>query len=171
MKLNIGCGNDYRDGFVNIDGNEVFSADVRMDVSKESLLSKFASGSVEYIVAYDIIEHVHHWEAVRLFGEFRVLLCPGGLVEIKVPDIGFLLSSQDTSTIEAKIQMLYGSQDIPIGADERMDKARKSHPEYHCHRYGWTAKSLRSELVKAGFVENTIKIVRIGGNLLAKAYG
>lgn len=79
LKLNIGCGTDYREGFVNLDGSDTLNrVDKVVDISKESLLTHFSAGSTHYILANDIVEHHFHWEAVQLMTEFHALLVPGG---------------------------------------------------------------------------------------------
>lgn len=42
MKLNIGCGTDYREGFINIDGsNSLTRVDKVIDTASETLLTFF----------------------------------------------------------------------------------------------------------------------------------
>jgi predicted SAM-dependent methyltransferase len=140
MKLNIGCGTDYREGFVNIDGsNTLPKVDKVIDISSESLLPHFNEGEVEYILANDIIEHHFHWEAVRVMKEFYALLVKGGQVEIRVPDSEIIIKSWRLS-IEKKLNLLFGGQDIPQGCDQKMDESRKQFPQFFCHKFGWTMK-------------------------------
>jgi len=55
-KLNVGCGTDYREGFINIDGSGVLShVDRVIDVGKESLLNYFSHGEFDFILANDIV--------------------------------------------------------------------------------------------------------------------
>lgn len=168
VKLNIGCGDDYREGYVNIDGNEALPrVDKIIDLSKESLLSYFSPGSVDCILANDVLEHVHHWEAVRWLREFQRLLKPTGVVEIRVPDTEYILCSSEYP-LEKKITMLYGGQDVPQGTSQIMDSARLKHPEYYCHRYGWTQSSITKELHRLGF--DHVETERAGMNMVVKAY-
>ena len=151
MKLNVGCGEDYRKGFVNIDGSKVLSrVDKVIDISSESLLSHFREREVEYILANDIIEHHFHWQAIRILQEFYILLEQGGQVEIRVPDAELIINSQQFST-EKKLYLLFGGQDIPQGRSQEMDESRKKFPEFFCHKYAWTKKLLKKELSEIGF--------------------
>ena len=94
MKLNVGCGRDYREGFINIDGsNTLPKIDKVIDISSESLLSHFSESEIEYILANDIIEHHFHWEAVKILKDFFVLLKKGGIAEIRVPDSEFIIKT------------------------------------------------------------------------------
>ena len=134
MKLNVGCGTDYRDGFVNIDGSHCLSkVDKVIDISTESLLSHFPRGEIEYILANDIVEHLFHWQATRIMREFYALLSQGSHAEIRVPDAQFIIKSWRLST-DRKLNLLFGGQDIPQGLNAAMDESRKRFPELFCHK-------------------------------------
>jgi hypothetical protein len=151
MKLNVGCGTDYRDGFINIDGsNTLPRVDKVIDIASESLLDHFHKGEVKFILANDIIEHHYHWEAVRIIREFHSLLAKGGQAEIRVPDAAFIIKTW-RYPIKRKITLLFGGQDIPQGADEEMDQSRKQFPQFFCHKFGWTMNSMQKELYDIGF--------------------
>jgi hypothetical protein len=167
LKLNIGCGTDYRDGFVNIDGsNALPKIDKVIDISTESLLSHFNAGEVEYILANDIIEHQYHWEAIRIMEEFYVLLEKGGQAEIRVPDAEFIIKSWRFS-IDRKLNLLFGGQDIQQGRDPLMDESRKKCPQFFCHKFGWTMKQMNKELYHIGFTQ--VRCKRSGTNFITYA--
>lgn len=147
IKLNIGCGLDYKDGFINIDGSSVLAkVDKVIDLEKETLLKYFDSNSVSHILANDIIEHLFHWEAVRLFKDIYDLLKDDGTCEIRVPDCEYIISS--SVSINDKLVLLFGGQDIPQGS---MDESRQKYPQYFCHKYGWTMKRMWAALDAIGF--------------------
>lgn len=151
MKLNIGCGTDYREGFVNIDGSDALDrVDRIIDVSAQRIVDFFEASSVQHILANDIIEHHFHWETVDLMAQFFTLLAPGGTVEIRVPDVQHIIGSWRIP-LERKIVLLYGGQDIPQGRDSEMDESRKHFPQYFCHKYGWTMASMKAELEGIGY--------------------
>lgn len=144
LRLNIGCGNDYREGFINIDGRaDLPRIDMVINLSKESLLKCFEEGSVDNILANDFIEHHFHWEAVRLMKEFFVLLKPGAVLEMRLPDFEFICSSTDLSMTK-KINLLFGGQDIPQG--EADPSSRKRYPEFFCHKYAYTQEIMKKSL-------------------------
>jgi hypothetical protein len=63
--LNLGCGLDVRDGFINID---LFSDNpkvVNMDVRK----LEFADNSVDFVLASDILEHFSFKETSTILKE------------------------------------------------------------------------------------------------------
>lgn len=162
-KLNIGCGTNYRDGFINIDGsNTLENVDKVIQIGTDSLLNYFEKESIDYILANDIIEHFFHWEAVELLKSFFELLKNKGEVEIRVPDTELIINSN--FSIEEKLVYLYGGQDIPQGHDSEMDKSRKKHPEFFCHKYGWTKARMKDDLKKIGF--KNIKFSPSGTNVV-----
>ncbi len=165
MKLNIGCGTDYREGFINIDGSDTLpKVDKIIDISTDSLLSHFNKDEIAFILANDIIEHHFHWEAVVIMRDFYALLVKGGQVEIRVPDAEFILKTWRYS-IETKLTLLFGGQDIPQGHDQKMDESRQQFPQFFCHKFGWTMKSLKKALHDIGFSEVNCK--RAGTNFIA----
>ena len=66
MKLNLGCGPDHKEGFLGIDISPECNPDLVFDFEKESLLAHFEEGSIEGILAFDIIEHMLHIYAVKV---------------------------------------------------------------------------------------------------------
>jgi predicted SAM-dependent methyltransferase len=167
MKLNVGCGTDYRKGFINIDGSNVlFKVDKVIDISTGSLLSHFNEGEVDYILANDIIEHHFHWQAVRIMKEFYALLKKTGQVEIRVPDAELIIKNWWLST-DKKLNILFGGQDIPQGRNPQMDESRKKFPQFFCHKYGWTMKLLKKELFDIGF--SSVLCKRAGVNFITYA--
>jgi len=167
ISLNIGCGKDYREGFINIDGSDTLPrVDKVIDISSESLLSRFKQGQVDYILANDIIEHHFHWEAVRILKEFFILLRKEGVAEIRVPDCEHIIKSWRLP-LDRKLNLLFGGQDISQGQDLDMDESRKRFPQYFCHKYGWTMKTMTSELLRVGF--STVKCKRAGTNFVCWA--
>jgi len=61
IKLNLGCGRDIRDGFVNVDWHKHEGVDRQVDLFKYpwTELDQYV-GKVEHIVANHIIEHIPH---------------------------------------------------------------------------------------------------------------
>lgn len=85
MQLNLGCGFDKRDGFINADGFAACDPDVLMDI--ETTPWPFEDNSFDYILMKHVLEHVG-----AAFKDFKAVMRelyrvtkPGGIVEIHVP--------------------------------------------------------------------------------------
>lgn len=149
LKLNVGCGHDYREGFINIDGSDLLpKVDKVINLSNDTLLNHFEKESVDLIVAKDFIEHFFHWEAVKILNDFYELLNNKGVLKMKLPDFKYICKSRLIS-IEQKIIFLYGGQDKNQGKEK--DSYREKFPEFFCHKYAYTQKTMKEELTNVGF--------------------
>lgn len=81
MKLNLGCGRSKKLGYVNVD----FSKDVKPDKvwNLEKTPLPFKENSVDEILAYHVLEHVHNF--IPLMHEFRRICKKGARIRIKTP--------------------------------------------------------------------------------------
>lgn len=84
MKLNLGCGRDIRDGWVNVDAYPHPGVDHVVDLDDKPALP-FPDDSVDHIEASHLIEHLHHplpvmeelWRVAKP-GAVAVFRCPHG---------------------------------------------------------------------------------------------
>lgn len=89
MKLHLGCGQIYLDGYINID----YPLD-KHSVQKKSVADKLAditalkykSETVDEVRLHHLFEHFPRTQAVALFASWHSWLKKGGLVHIEVPD-------------------------------------------------------------------------------------
>ena len=83
MRLNLGCGNDYRSGYINVDIKE--PADQIVDLTKTW---PWEDNSVNEIVANDVIEHLP--DKLHVLREMWRVAKPSAKIKIQVPraDIG-----------------------------------------------------------------------------------
>ncbi len=85
MKLNLGCGQNKQEGYVNVDKYGSFAPDVVWNL--ESFPWPFESNSVDEIVMHHSLEHMG--ESVEMFlgimKELYRISAPGGKVFITVP--------------------------------------------------------------------------------------
>ena len=167
LKLNIGCGSDYRKGFVNIDGsNSLCKVDKVVCIPDESLLDFYSPRCCDYILAQDVVEHLFRWEAISVIKDFHLLLAQDGILQIRVPDVEYIIRAWSLP-IERKIDLLYGGQDVPQNGPADMEISRKNRPDLFCHKYGWTRNSLSHELKCLGF--SILQNSRMGTNFVIKA--
>lgn len=84
-RLNLGCGFDKRDGFVNADKFDACAPDVRVDLEVQPW--PFDDNAFDHILLKHVLEHV----GATVEGFFAVMrelyrvTAPGGIIEIHVP--------------------------------------------------------------------------------------
>lgn len=79
-KLNIGCGNDIRENYVNLDSREIEGVDVVHDVNVLPL--PFEESFFDEILCQDVLEHINY---IPLMEDMHRILKPGGCLIIRVP--------------------------------------------------------------------------------------
>lgn len=83
LKLNLGCGNDIREGYLNVDLNAHQGAIVALDLNKhwwsKYLVAHY--GFASEILALDLIEHLD--DPVRFLDECWACLNKDGILRIK----------------------------------------------------------------------------------------
>jgi len=141
VRINLGCGNDIRAGYINIDrynntGNVDLSADLTaLPFKKESLDEIYLGHVFEHISINDIYEIVNGW---------KMLLKPNGKLVIRVPNLEHEVRTWLESGDEEKwssIHNIFGSQ---------------SHPG-NSHLCGFNAGSLKSFLERFNFDVETLE--------------
>lgn len=88
LKLNLCCGLEYKEGFVNIDFVETDSFGKPMKVDLLHDLTKglpYKNGSVSEILFHEGLEHFHRLQGWELLKECHRTLCEGGVLDITVP--------------------------------------------------------------------------------------
>lgn len=81
IKLNLGSGGDYIQGYVNID-LYAEKADERYDISK----LPYGDNSIDEIRAYHVIEHFDYLAAHDVLKEWCRVLKPGAKIKLETPD-------------------------------------------------------------------------------------
>ncbi len=80
-KLNLGCGQFPKDGYVNLDCSPLAKADVLHDLN--SFPYPFEENSFDLIEADHVLEHLA--EPFEVMGELNRICKPGGIIHIRVP--------------------------------------------------------------------------------------
>ncbi len=83
MKLNLCCGLDIREGYINIDIKKTHESVKIIDLEKD-LLREFPDNSVEEVIARDCIEHISWRRVEDLLRDIYRVLKPGGKFYMQV---------------------------------------------------------------------------------------
>lgn len=139
IKLHLGCGDYWLDGYINIDINVYGGTDMLFDI-RQGL--PFQPEVVEIIEAYEVLEHFNRDEAFNLLEDWKRVLIPEGKVKISVPDFDGLVekyptdeqSSDAEHRKEEVIKMVYGFTDHPNHKEGYTQEKLKALFEQHGYR-------------------------------------
>ncbi|NOX29187.1 MAG: methyltransferase domain-containing protein [Actinobacteria bacterium] len=110
-RINIGCGFDHRDGYLNVDFQDFHDPDLVADVRDLAMLP---SDHYTEIVAQDVLEHLERAEVDPALVEWARLLKTGGQIFLRVPDImGVARLIAREATVEhhrTMLHALFGTQ-------------------------------------------------------------
>ena len=112
-KLNLGCGWDLREGYLNVDLHDFHGPDLVADVTRLEMLP---SDAYAEIIAQDVLEHLPRQSTVEVLQEWSRLLRVGGQLHLRVPsviDLAELMKLPENQTIaqqELFVQCLFGTQ-------------------------------------------------------------
>lgn len=87
IKLNIGCGTDYKDGWINIDNNSdknIKKLDLNWDLRNPL---PFPDNSIDFIFNEHFFEHLSVEEGQTAMKDLMRILKPGGIMRIAMPDL------------------------------------------------------------------------------------
>lgn len=141
LRLHLGCGSRYLEGWTNVDR---WSPD-RKDLVADVAALPFRPGTVDEIFSSHVIEHLPRAGAPRALAHWAQLLKPGGKLAVECPDLEAVcrrfLAAGEQERQGWWIYVLYGLQ--------------THRGEFHLNNF--TGASLRAQLERAG-----LERVRIG---------
>lgn len=132
MKVHLGCGEVYLDGWVNVDISNESAADRLDDVAT---LETIADESCDIIYASHLLEHFSRLEYDNVLRIWWQKLKPGGLLRLAVPDIESVLAWYNGSNLDELLGILYGGQ----------------RDSFDYHKMGFDQESLSTKLRELGF--------------------
>lgn len=83
VKVNLGCGYDYLQGWINIDNSNDVRSDIKMSLDHPAVKIPLRDNSVDLVLASHIFEHIR--ELVPLKRELARIMSPGGKLIVLVP--------------------------------------------------------------------------------------
>jgi predicted SAM-dependent methyltransferase len=146
LRLNIGCGTNYKSGWINID--QFSKADLRLDL-RENL--PFENGSAAFIYCEHFFEHLRFpKEAYHFLRECHRVLEAGGKLDIGVPDSEWPIRSYSDETSE--YFRLAREHFHPKWCNTKMHHLNFHFRQWDEHRYAYDEETLAAVLKKGNFV-------------------
>jgi predicted SAM-dependent methyltransferase len=121
MKLHLGCGQVYLDGYVNIDyplTEHTVQAKSVADKFADLTKLRYLEGTIEEVRLHHVFEHFPRTSAVALLASWHSWLKKGGRVHIEVPDFdgtAELVLNLKTPEKDRKVAIrhIFGSNEAP----------------------------------------------------------
>lgn len=135
--VNLGCGEDIRPGYCNVDVRAITDVDVIADLRD----LPFEAGAFSEALAQDVLEHF--WKPTSVLTEWRRVLKPGGELYVRVPDWN-VLGDPDYW------------EEIPWENLEKHILGGHAN-DYDIHHRLYTADVLQERLIEAGFEDIVTK--------------
>jgi len=152
MRLNLGCGNDIKEDYLNIDTyNNMKGIDLNADI----LNLPFKDESIDEVFISHVMEHFSFDDVMMVFKEINRVLMIGGDLKIYVPDLQSCVNDWNGSTDQWKsLERIFGSQ---------------SHPGNY-HLCGYTLETLKNIVEDFNFtvVENILRANEISNDMEIK---
>lgn len=102
IKLNIGCGTDYKEGWINVDNNSdenIEDGKLDLDWDLRNPLP-FADNSIDYVFNEHFFEHLSVEEAQPVMQDLMRVLKPGGVMRIAMPDLEWVVDNYINQPVE-----------------------------------------------------------------------
>lgn len=147
LKLHLGCGENYKPGWVNIDLGK--KADVPLDLRRAL---PFDDASCSMVYGEHFFEHIDYPEpASFLLTEYLRVLQPGGTLSLVVPDIELVLNAY----VNGGTPEYYEAQRTwhPAWCETHMDHINYNFRQDGEHRYCYDFETLSRLLERSGFVD------------------
>lgn len=135
IKLNLGCGDDYMEGWINVDAFNKNRVDADFDITD----IPYNDNTVDEIKAFHIIEHFPWTQANRNIREWHRVLKPGGRLWLETPD--FAASCKEFAAASDQQRLLLRGHFFAHAGDAPGQQ----------HYFLYTEFELRHELVSTGF--------------------
>ena len=90
MKLHLGCGQYYLEGYVNVDypaSEHLVQKSLRADLYSDLTTLGYPAASVEEVRLHHVFEHFSRPVALALLCRWRDWLVPGGKLRVETPDL------------------------------------------------------------------------------------
>ena len=136
MKLHLGSGSRYLEGYLHVDIADYEHIDIKSSVDK---LNTIDNDTVDEIYASHVLEYFDRNEVESVLNEWKRVLKKDGVLRIAVPNFEALIKVyQETAEIEKILGPLYGKWELTDG-------------NFIYHRTVYDKNSLTELLERMGF--------------------
>jgi predicted SAM-dependent methyltransferase len=147
VNLNVGCGTDYKNGWINIDNNSdhnIKKLDLNWDLRHKLPLP---DNSVDFIFNEHFLKHLNAKQGVRVLKDFWRILKTDGVLRIATPDLKVCIDNYSDDNWRSNP---YYEKFKEIGT-----KAELLNISFHNwgHQYLYDQEELNRRLKEAGFKE------------------
>lgn len=153
IKLHLGCGSRYFDGYINIDG-EYMSHDPNVTIHDITTPFPLPDNSVDEILTVHVVEHISRQYVLPMMIEFHRICKPGAFVAFEWPDLLKMCKevikhpdcfwSDDRKLLKKTIAGIYG------------DSVKYPNPAM-LHKWGYSADGMCKLFQKAGFSRTVVE--------------
>ncbi len=139
IKLNLACGRDYRDDWINIDNKQMYNGDFWVDIEADILHMTWEENTVDTILLNHFIQYVTPPQMVILLKRWYSWLKPNGTIYIEA---GNILEVCKKILEATSIKELHGKDGIMqlYGIDDNI-----------WNKWAWCPASLTTAMNEAGF--------------------
>jgi len=123
-KYNIGCGDDLRPGYINVDSRDIDApvgiTFVKSDVFDSRLVRQ--TEVAQEVIALDVLEHAPYAQTFGILTRWVGMLIPGGLLLVQTPSLERIISKYCDGTHKGRscvekhartVALLFGGQNYP----------------------------------------------------------
>ena len=136
MKLHLGCGKRYLEGYIHVDIAEFEHSDYQLPIDD---LSTFKDNTAKEIYASHVLEYFDRNDVINVLTEWKRVLKPSGILRLAVPNFPKLVEVyQSSKELTSILGPLYGKWDI-------------GNQEFIYHKTVYDENSLKNVLEEVGF--------------------
>lgn len=148
VMLNVGCGTDYKQGWINIDNNSdhnIKKLDLNWDLRYQL---PFPNNSVDFIYNEHFLEHLEVAEGIKAIKDFMRILKPNGILRVAMPDL--------KNTVAMYLDLNWKNDPVikKFGLDFIKTKAEMINTNFRAwgHKWLYDEEELRRRLQESGCV-------------------
>lgn len=134
IALNLGCGLDYRQGYLNIDSGLMFP-DAKLDIRCDIKDYVYEGDLVEFILVSHVVMYLRPEELDKMLNNWFSWLKIGGTIEIETINFDQVMEHAMKNDKSFGLDCVFGTE------------------KTQTHRWGWNITRLRDIMIKNGFTD------------------